>query len=130
MLGAGHYPITVAELRSYTEDADRLFDEEEHDRIKDRLAFLPDSGDIIAGSGGVRKLLWPYKDKRGRSREALILYFFRDLNMPLYLLAVLTNSNTDFDDQWREEMAKRVARLVGEHGKHWARVLGNPDTSA
>ena len=86
MLGGGQYPISVAELRSYTEDADDLFSDEEHDRLKERLAFWPDSGDVIAGTGGVRKLLWPYKGPRGRNREALLLYFFRDLNMPLYLI--------------------------------------------
>jgi hypothetical protein len=130
MLGAGRYPITVAELRSYSEDADKLLGEEEHDRLKERLAFLPDSGDMLAGTGGVRKLLWPYKDRRGRKREALILYFFRDLNMPLYLLAVFANANVDFGDQWRDDMAKLVARLVEEHGKHLARVLGKPDMGA
>jgi hypothetical protein len=130
MLGAGRYPITVAELRSYSEDADKLFGEEEHDRLKEHLAFLPDSGDMLAGTGGVRKLLWPYKDRRGRSREALILYFFRDLNMPLYLLSVFASGNIEFDDPWRDEMAKLVARLVAEHGKQWARVLGKPDTRA
>jgi hypothetical protein len=130
MLGAGRYPITLAELQTYAGDADKLFGEEEHDRLKERLAFLPDSGDMLAGTGGVRKLLWPYKDRRGQSREALILYFFRDLNMPLYLLAVFASGNVDFDDQWRDEMAKLVARLVEEHGKHWARALGKPDTSA
>ena len=80
MLGAsGHYPITVAELEPYTEVADKLFTEEEHDRLKEQLAFWPDAGDLIAGAGGVTKLLWPYKGRGRRKREAMILYLFRDL---------------------------------------------------
>ncbi len=74
MLGGGKYPITVAELRSYSEDADKLFSEEEHEQLKERLAFWPDSGDVILGTGGVRKLLWPHKDRLGRDREPRSLF--------------------------------------------------------
>lgn len=120
MLGAGSYPISVAEMQSYSADADRLFTEEEHDRLRERLAFAPDTGEVIAGTGGVRMLLWPYKGRRGREREALVVYFFRDLNMPLYLLAVFADGKCDFDEACREEMARLVEQLVAEHGKRWA----------
>ncbi|HEU0155620.1 MAG TPA: hypothetical protein VFQ82_06080, partial [Stellaceae bacterium] len=108
MLGAGSYPISVAEMRSYSDDADKLFTDDEHDRLRERLAFAPDTGEVIAGTCGVRKLLWPYKGRRGRQREALVVYFFRDLNMPLYLLAVFADGKADFDDACREEMDKLV----------------------
>lgn len=132
MLGAGSYPISVAEMQSYSADADKIFSEEEHDRLRERLAFAPDTGDIIAGTGGVRKLLWPYKGRRGRDREALVVYFFRDLNMPLYLLAIFADGKCDFDDACREEMERLVNQLVDEHGKRWAALawLQQPDSSA
>lgn len=130
MLGGGRYPITVAEMHSYQEDAERLFSEEEHERLKEHLAFWPDAGDQIAGAGGVRKLLWLYKDRRKRSREALVLYFFRDLNIPLFLVAVLTDIDCEFDDDWRNEMAELVGRLVAEYGKRWAARAREPDNSA
>jgi hypothetical protein len=131
MLGAGSYPISVAEMQTYSTDADKIFTEDEHDRLRERLAFAPDTGDVIPGTGGVRKLLWPYKDKRGRSREALIVYFFRDLNMPLYLLAVFADGECDFDDACREEMEELVTQLVEEHGKRWAALAWRkPESSA
>jgi hypothetical protein len=129
MLGSGSYPITVAELGSYSNEADRLFTNEEHERLKERLAFWPDAGDVIAGAGGVRKLLWLYKDRRNRNCEALVLYFFRDLNMPLYLIALFADGECEFDDDFREEMAALVKELVEEHGKEWAR-LRKPENSA
>ena|SRR6266851_2271791 len=130
MLGGGNYPITVAELRSYSEEADKLFSEEEHERLKERLAFWPDTGDIILGAGGIRKMLWPHKDQRGRDRDALILYFFRDLNMPLFLLSVFADGDCEFDNEWRSEMAALVDHLVAEYGKRWMRVWRNPESSA
>lgn len=131
MLGAGSYPISVAEMQSYSDDADKLFTEEEHDRLRERLAFAPDAGDIIAGTGGVRTLLWPYKGRRGRRREALVVYFFRDLNMPLYLLAVFANGKCEFDEACREQMEKLVEQLIDEHGKRWATLTWlQPESTA
>jgi hypothetical protein len=130
MLGAGHYPITVAESLSYAEDADEIFSEEEHERLKERLAFWPDSGDIILGTGGVRRLLWPYKDRSGQDSEALILYFFRDLNMPLFLVALFAGGDCEFDDESRGEMAALVDQLLSEYAKRWARSRRKPDSSA
>lgn len=87
MLGAGIYPITIAEMGNYTKDADRYFDEGEHERLKTFLALHPESGDILPGTGGVRTLRWPIKEVV-KGKSARIVYYFRDLNMPLYMLAL------------------------------------------
>lgn len=130
MLGAVNYPITVVEFVSYSEDADHSFNDDEHQRLKDYLAFTPDAGDPIAGAGGVRQLLWPYEDN-DLKREAQIIYFFRDLNMPLYLLAVFIDGDrVDFDDEWRNEMARLAAELIEEHSKKWPRRGAMPDNLA
>jgi hypothetical protein len=92
MLGAGFYPITIAELHSYSCDADRLFDRDEHEKLKEFLAFNPEGGDVIAGTGGVRLLRWPIKNPGNDAKR--IVYYFRDLNMPLYLLALYRRGET------------------------------------
>ena len=129
MLGGGSYPISVAEMQTYSEDADKLFSIEEHDRLRDQLAFAPDCGDVIEGTDGVRKLLWPYKGRRRRNKEALVVYFFRDLHMPLFLLAVFPNGDCEFDDPWRKEVRALVNELVDEYGKIW-RAWRRPESSA
>jgi hypothetical protein len=87
MLGNGIYPITIAEMLNYTKDADEYFEVDEHESLKTFLALHPESGDVIASTGGVRMLHWPIKQTPNGPR-ARIVYFFRDLNMPLYLLAL------------------------------------------
>lgn len=42
MLGAGDYPITIAEMRNYTKDADEYFEFEEHEQLKGFLALNPE----------------------------------------------------------------------------------------
>jgi hypothetical protein len=74
MLGAGFYPITIAELHSYSRDADRYFETDEHEKLKEFLAFNPEGGDVIAGTGGVRLLRWPIKNP-GKTPNALSIIF-------------------------------------------------------
>lgn len=111
------YLVTVAETATYEKDADELFSSEEHDRLRDYLAFNPVAGDEIRGAGGVRQLLWPCKAK-GKARLAQVIYFFRNLNLPLYMLAIYADAKpVEFDDSWRGEMAQVAEDLVREHGK-------------
>jgi hypothetical protein len=87
MLGAGNYPITIAEMQNYTRDADDYFAREQHESLKDFLAFHPESGDVLLGTGGVRILRWPIK-AHAKVAPARIIYYLRDLNIPLYMLAL------------------------------------------
>ena len=117
MLRLVEYPITVAETASYQKDADELLTTEQHDRLRDCLAFHPLQGDEIAGAGGIRQLFWPFKDK-GKERVAQVIYFYRDLHVPLYLLAIYAEAKpVEFDDSWRGEMSQLANMLVREHGR-------------
>jgi hypothetical protein len=120
MLGVGIYPITLAEMESYARDADELFEIEEHERLKEFLALHPESGDVLPGTGGVRKLRWPIKN-RGKSRGVRVIYYFRDLNMPLYLLALYRKGEQiKLDAGWRHEISKLVNELIAQHSERWA----------
>lgn len=130
MLGAEKYPITIVEMGTYQDDADHLFTGDDHDSLKDFLALHPENGDLVAGTGGVRQLLWS-TNRKEENCEAQIIYYFRDLNMPLYLLAIFPAGDwIEFDDEWRLEIAKVVSELIEQHSKQWARVSVRPDSGA
>lgn len=117
------YPITLAEMEVYQRDADEFFKDDEHDRLKEFLALRPESGDVIPETGGVRRLRWPITDDCSGC-DCTVIYYFHDLNMPLYLLALyrkgesitLTNEN-------RREIEQLVAELVAQHSKGFARMV-------
>lgn len=117
MFDPDQYPITIVELRSVQKELDAIIDEDEKDRLIDWLAMNPSIGDIIPRCNGVRKVRWAYggKGKRGGLR---IIYYFRDLNMPVYVLAVYRkNEKLNISEREKQMISQMVDELVEE----WAR---------
>ena len=51
-------PITVAETYTFARSATKIWDEAELAELVDYVAHNPEAGDVIQGTGGVRKLRW------------------------------------------------------------------------
>lgn len=85
--GSSGYPISIAETKSAGKDLRRLLSEVEVDRMVDFLAVNPESGELIPETGGIRKMRWAGQGK-GKSKGIRVCYFYHDLNMPLFILAV------------------------------------------
>ncbi|HEX2655463.1 MAG TPA: type II toxin-antitoxin system RelE/ParE family toxin [Xanthobacteraceae bacterium] len=107
--------ITIVEMKSYQTDADRLFTEDERQELADFIAANPDFGDLIPGTGGVRKLRWRAKGS-GKRGGARVIYYFRDLNMPVFLLAVYAKGEKiNLTNAERNAMAALVKNLAHEY---------------
>jgi hypothetical protein len=123
MLGAGIYPITIAEMLNYTEDADKYFSSEEHEQLKEFLAFNPEGGRVLANTGGVRVLQWPVKQTAKRT-PARVVFYFRDLNMPLYLLALYRRGERiPLATRWRAALRNLVDELIAQHREEWRTII-------
>jgi hypothetical protein len=123
MLGTLEYPITIAQMPSYLRSIERLLTDDEANELIYHLALHPEAGDVIPDTGGVRKLRWPAKNM-GKRRGARIIYYFRDLTMPLYMLAAYAkNSKADISDREKNELHALVDTLVRVHGERWTRIL-------
>jgi hypothetical protein len=77
--------ITVAETQTFARAAEKIWSEAERVELIDHLAHNPEAGDVIPGTGGVRKLRWGRAGggKRGGVR---VIYFYYRPDCPLYLL--------------------------------------------
>lgn len=78
-------PITVAETQGFRRAAGKIWSEDELAVLVDHLAHNPEDGDIIPGTGGVRKLRWG-KAGVGKRGGARVIYFYYQMDCPLYLL--------------------------------------------
>jgi len=63
----------------------KLMDDEERAELVEYLAYHPTAGVAVPGTGGVRKLRWGLEG-RGKRGGARVIYFYHDMDMPLFLL--------------------------------------------
>ena len=78
---------TVVETQSFIRRAVKLLSDDERKELIDYLAFNPESGDLIPGTSGVRKLRFAAKSK-GKSGGVRVIYYFLDEGTPLFALLV------------------------------------------
>ncbi|MGH9578073.1 MAG: type II toxin-antitoxin system RelE/ParE family toxin [Terriglobales bacterium] len=105
--------ITVAEVPEYIRRAEKLLSESERNDVIDHVAANPKAGDLIQGTGGVRKLRWA-RSGRGKSGGVRVIYYFHSEVLPLYLLTVFgKGEKADLSQAERNELAKLVQVLKG-----------------
>jgi mRNA-degrading endonuclease RelE of RelBE toxin-antitoxin system len=121
--GGSAYPITIAELKSAERDLRKVLSEAEANKLFDFLAVNPESGDVIPETGGIRKLRWKGQGK-GQSKGIRVCYFYHDLNMPLFILAVYSKGEQLRLTKREEQlMAKLVRNLTEEYRSKWEETL-------
>ena len=104
--------LTIAEVPEYIRRAEKLLTEEERREIVDYLAANPKVGDIMEGTGGVRKLRWG-RQGRGKSGGVRVINYVHSELMPLYLLTMFAkNERANLTKAERNELAGLVDILV------------------
>lgn len=105
-------PQTVAELPEYMRVADKLLSATERLDVVRYLAEHPKAGDLIEGTGGVRKLRWG-RGGQGKSGGVRVIYYVYDETMPLYLLTLFAKGDkSNLTQAERNELAGLVDVLV------------------
>ena len=100
--------LAVAELPEYQKSSARLMGADERMAIVQFLAARPKAGDLMEGTGGIRKLRWG-REGRGKSGGVRVVYYFHSDDMPLYLLTVFAkNESANLSKAERNELAGLV----------------------
>jgi hypothetical protein len=83
---------TVVETSVYLREAGKLMSEAEREEVVTMIARDPEAGDVIAGTGGFRKIRSALRGggKRGGSR---IIYYFCDETMPVFLMQIYAKND-------------------------------------
>lgn len=104
--------LTVAELPEYIRQAERLMSPDERREIVDYLAMHPKAGDLLEGTGGIRKLRWG-RGSRGKSGGVRVIYYVHSELMPLYLITLFAkNERENLIKAERNELATLVNELI------------------
>lgn len=109
----GH-SIEFLKTRSFSKEANKTFTEEQFFGLLTYLSANPDAGLRMPGTAGLRKIRWGAKGS-GKRGGARVIYYFRDLNMPLLLLAVYPKNNlVRLSVKKMREIEQKVEYLIEE----------------
>ncbi len=110
---SGAAPTTVVETLEFQSATRKLMTEEERAVLVDYLAHNPTAGDLIPGTGGVRKLRWALEG-RGKRGGARVIYFYHGTDIPLFALtAYAKNERADLSQRDRNDF-RRLTKLLAE----------------
>lgn len=110
-------PVSVVETPEFLAATRRMMTDEERALLVDYLAYNPTSGELIPGTGGVRKLRWALEG-RGKRGGARVVYFHHSEAMPLFALtAYAKNERADLSQADRNAYRSLTARLAEAYAK-------------
>lgn len=110
-------PVSVVETPEFLAAVRKLLSDEQRAALVDHLAYNPAAGDLIAGTGGLRKLRWRLEG-RGKRGGARVIYFYHSAGIPLFLLTVYAkNVRADLSDADRNDFRRLTKLLAENYGK-------------
>ena len=86
--------LTVVETPLFQKQWPHYWTEDDRDRCAAYLAEFPFAGDLVPGSGGLRKLRWG-RAGRGKSGGVRVIYFTHTPDGQVVLLTLYAKSSTD-----------------------------------
>jgi hypothetical protein len=105
--------ITVAETPLFVRQAEAVWDDDERVEFVTFIAANPAAGDVIPGTGGVRKVRWS-RAGTGKRGGVRVVYFYHDADRPLYLLMVYAKARQeDLTSTEKRSVRELTALLKG-----------------
>ena len=107
---------TIVELPEFIRKANPILKEEEKLSIINYLAEHPQSGDLMQGTGGIRKLRWSAQG-RGKSGGVRVIYYYHNESIPLFLLTVFgKGEKANLSKAERNTLSKLAGLLLKQYG--------------
>lgn len=92
-------------------------DDAERAELVGYLACNPTAGDLIPGTGGVRKMRWGLEG-RGKRGGARVIFFFHDMEMPLYLMTAYAKNERENVSQGEINTLQKIALVLVEMNRN------------
>jgi hypothetical protein len=86
--------VTFVETKLFTKLVLEYLSDDEYAVLQQSLLVNPDAGDVIPGSGGVRKLRWGVAG-RGKRGGLRVIYFVRRHNEEIWMLTLYAKNVAD-----------------------------------
>ena len=104
------------ETHVFTRQVLKAMDDESYRGLQSHLAAHPESGDLIRGSGGLRKIRWSGAG-RGMQGGTRTIYYWDSGDMILMLFLYKKNERSDLTSEQLSVLRKIVGEFKDEKGK-------------
>jgi hypothetical protein len=104
--------MVIIETPIFTRRIQAILSDEEYRLLQIQLINKPDSGKVIQGSGGLRKLRWSAGGHGKRGGLRIIYYWFVSRDILLLLFAY---PKSERDDLTQEQLKKLKKIIEGEY---------------
>ena len=107
--------LEFQETHIFTREITSLLTEDEYAELQGVLIVQPEAGDVIPGTGGLRKLRWTQR-RRGKGKRGgirVIYYWYVNGSLIYMLLAYSKNQQDDLSTSEK----RLLSRLVAEEFK-------------
>ena len=108
--------ITVAETPLFLRQAEKIWSRRERNEFVDYIAGHPEAGDVIPGTGGIRKVRWG-REGAGKRGGARVIYFFHDTDRPLYLLMIYAKARKEDLSAEKKRTVRQLAAMLKGRSK-------------
>jgi len=102
--------MIIIETSFFTRKVHALLEDDEYRRMQTILVIRPDAGDLIPGSGGLRKLRWGIQ-RRGKRGGVRVIYYWAVRQD--HILMLLIYAKNEKDDLSAEQL-KVLRRMIEE----------------
>ena len=106
---------TIVELPEFTKRVKKVLTKDEKDDLLFYLSSNPKTGNLLQGTGGIRKLRWGAKGK-GKSGGSRVIYFYYKQEVPLFLLTIFgKNEKVNLSKSERNDLFKLTKQLLANY---------------
>jgi hypothetical protein len=99
--------MVIIETEIFTELVTDLMDDDEYSELQRYMVENPKSGDVIQGTGGIRKLRWSH-DRKGKRGGVRVIYYHADALHQLRMLLVYKKGEADDLTSEQKKALKKV----------------------
>jgi len=103
--------MVLIETPVFSKAVQQVMSDEEYRKLQSALVVRPDLGDVIPGSGGLRKFRWPVPG-HGKRGGARVIYYWAVSLSEIYLLLAYTKAE-------QEDLTPRQLKLLRQIVERW-----------
>jgi hypothetical protein len=110
-------PMAVVETEEFLNRAKAILTETERSDLVAYLGTNPELGQLVPGTGGVRKIRWPARGQ-GKRSGARVIYYYYNSSIPLFALDIYAkNEKTNLSEADKRSLKRLLPILVSRYLK-------------